>query len=172
MKRAFAAAVAASTLIGLATVPAYAKPAPKPPTATLLVTPKWTFLDGGQFAVTAKCSVRSDLRVVFSPLLYHPVTVPGAGNLLIRVTGKTRAGKYTIGLLCVDRHSQADAVAVKTVTVRKQLAGWIMASPPGLPRHFKPSLTVQTGMRQVIVPSPKHAPVHRSRLSRPAAKHR
>jgi hypothetical protein len=167
MKRAFAAAVtvaAASISIGLAAVPAYAKPAPS---ATLTVTPKWTYSDGGKFAVSAKCSVRSDLRVVFSPLLYHPVTVPGAGNLLIRVTGKSKAGRYTIGLLCVDRHSQADSVAVKTVTVRKQLFNWT-ASPPSLPRHFKPDLTVQTGMRQVIVSSPVHRPSRRSRV----AKHR
>jgi len=52
--------------------------------------PQWTYLAGGEFAVTTKCSVRKDIRVVFSPLLYRPVVVPGAGNLLIRVTGKTR----------------------------------------------------------------------------------
>jgi hypothetical protein len=166
MKRAFAAAAAASALMGLAAVPAYAKPAPRPPTATLTVAPKWTYLDGGQFAVTARCSVRSNLRVVFSPLLYHPVTVPGAGNLLIRVTGQTKPGKYTIGLLCVDRHSQADAVAVKTVTVRKQLFSWT-AGPPSLPRHFKPNLTVQTSMRQVIVLPPAHHSPLRRRARRP-----
>jgi hypothetical protein len=42
-----------------------------------------------------------------------------------------------------------------------------MASPPSLPRHFRPDLTVQTGVRQVIV----RAPAHRSsRLSRHAPK--
>jgi hypothetical protein len=30
-----------------------------------------------------------------------PVVVPGAGNLLIRVTGRTKPGKYVIGLECV-----------------------------------------------------------------------
>jgi hypothetical protein len=150
MKRAFAAAVAASALIGLAAAPAYAKPAPKPPTATLTVAPEWTYSGGGQFAVTAKCSERSNRRLVFSRLLYRPVTVPGAGSLLIRVTGRTKPGRYTIGLLCVGRRGQADAVAVKNVTVRKKLFSWT-ASPPGLPPHFKPDLTVQTSMRKVIV---------------------
>ncbi len=87
MKRAIAAvvtAVAATGSMWLATVPAYAKPAPKPPTATLRSMPQWTYLAGGEFAVTTKCSVRKDIRVVFSPLLYRPVVVPGAGNLLIR----------------------------------------------------------------------------------------
>jgi hypothetical protein len=155
MKRAFAAAVAASALIGLAAVPAYAKPASQPPTATLTVAPKWTYTAGGQFAVTAKCSVRSNHRIVFSRLLYHPVTVPGAGNLLIRVTGRTQPGKYTIGLLCVSRRGQAEAVAVKGVTVRKRLFGWT-ANPPALPRNFKPNLIVQTSKRQVIVRPPAH----------------
>jgi hypothetical protein len=173
MKRAFAAAVtavAASTSMWLATVPAYAAgAAPKQPTATLMVAPRWTYSDGGEFAVTAKCGVRSDMRVVFSPLLYRPVVVPGAGRVLIRVTGKTAAGKYRIGLLCVNKRDQADAVNIKTVTVRKQLAGWSMTAPPRMPRHFRPDLTVQTGMRQVIVTAPAH---RSSRLSVHAARHR
>ena len=175
MKRAIAAvvtAVAATGSMWLATVPAYAKPAPKPPTATLRSMPQWTYLAGGDFAVITKCSVRKDIRVIFSPLLYRPVLVPGAGNLLIRVTGKTRPGTYTIGLECVDRH-QVDAVVIKTLRVRKQLAGWT-GSPPSLPRHFKPDLTVQTGVRQVIVRTPAHrsSRLSSSRLSRPAPKRR
>jgi hypothetical protein len=161
MKRTIAAvvvtAVAATGSISLATMPAYAKPAPKPPTAALRIIPRWTYLGGGKFAVVTKCSERNDLRVIFSPLLYRPVVVPGAGNLLIQVTGKTRPGKYAIGLECVDRR-QVDAAVIKTVTVRKRLAGWAMASPPSLPRHFKPDLTVQTGVRQVIVRTPAHRP--------------
>jgi hypothetical protein len=171
MKRTIAAAVtavAATGSISLATTPAYAKPAPTPPTATLRIMPQWTYLDGGEFAVVTKCSARKDLRVIFSPLLYRPVVVPGAGNQLIRVTGKTKPGRYAMGLECVDQ-GQVDAVVIKTVTVRKKLAGWIMASPPSLPRHFRPDLTVQTGVRQVIV----RAPAHRSsRLSRHAPKRR
>jgi hypothetical protein len=158
MQRTFAAvvtAVAASGSIWLATVPAYAKPASRPPTATLRFSPQWTYVGDGEFAVTTRCSVRKDLHVIFSPLLYRPVVVPGAGNLLIRVTGKTKPGKYQIGLECIDAR-QVDAVAFKTVTVRKQPAAWITASPPSLPRHFKPDLTVQTGVRQVIVTTPAH----------------
>ena len=158
MQRTFAAvvtAVAASGSIWLATGPAYAKPAARPPTATLRVSPQWTYVSDGEFAVTTRCSVRKDLRVIFSPLLYRPVVVPGAGNLLIRVTGKTKPGKYQLGLECIDvRH--VDGVAFRTVTVRKQPAPWITASPPSLPRHFKPDLTVQTGVRQVIMSTAAH----------------
>ena len=171
MKRTIAAVVTAVVATGstwLATAPVYAKPAPKPPAATLRIAPRWTYLGDGNFAVATKCSVRKDLRVLFSPLLYRPVVVPGAGNVLIRVTGKTKPGKYAMGLECVDQH-QVDAVVIKTVTVRKQLADWIIASPPSLPRHFKPDLTVQTSVRQVIV----RTPAHRSpRLRRPAPKRR
>jgi len=158
MKRTIAAvvtAVAATGSILLATVPAYARPAPKPPAATLHIAPRWTYVGDGEFAVATKCSARKDLRLVFSPLLYRPVVVPGAGNLLILVTGATKPGKYAIGLECVDPR-QVDAVVITTVTVRKQPADWIMASPPGLPPHFKPDLTVQTGERQVIVRTPAH----------------
>jgi hypothetical protein len=158
MKRTLASivtAVAATGSISLATVPAYAKPAPKPPMATLRVMPHWTYLGGGEFAVTTKCPARKDHHVIFSRLLYRPVVVPGAGNLLIRVTGRTKPGKYAIGLECVGRR-QVDSAVIKTVTVRKKLAGWIMASPPSLPRHFKPDLTVRTGVRQVIVRTPAH----------------
>ena len=44
-----------------------------------------------------------------------------------------------------------------------------MASPPSLPRHFKPDLTVQTSVRQVIVRTLAH---RLSRLSRHAPKRR
>jgi cytidylate kinase len=157
MKLTIAAVVTAVVATGsawLATAPAHAKPAPKPPTATLRIMPRWTYLGGGKFAVATKCSERKDLRVIFSPLLYRPVVVPGAGKLLMQVTGKTKPGKYAIGLECVDRR-QVDAVVIKTVTVRKRLAGWAMASPPRLPRHFKPDLTVRTGVRRLIVRAPK-----------------
>jgi hypothetical protein len=165
MKRTIAAvvaAVAATGSISLATAPAYAKPAPRPPTAALRIMPRWTYLGGGEFAVATKCSARKDLRVIFSPLLYRPVVVPGAGKLLIRVTGKTKPGRYAIGLECVGRR-QVDAAVIKTVTVRKQLAGWIVASPPSLPRHFKPDLTVRTGVRQLIVRTPAHRSPRRKR---------
>jgi len=156
MKQTIAAvvtAVAATGSMWLATVPAYAKPAPKPSTAALHIMPRWTYLGVGKFAVTTKCSVRKDLRVIFSPLLYRPVVVPGAGNLLIEVTAKTKPGKYAIGLECVNRR-QVDALVIETVTVRKRLAGWTTA-PPSLPRRFKPDLTVRTGVRQLIVRVPK-----------------
>jgi len=156
MKRTIASvvtAVAATGSIWLATAPAYAKPAPRPPRATLRIIPRWTYLAGGKLAVTTKCSERKDLRVIFSPLLYRPVVVPGAGKLLIQVTRKTKPGKYALGLECVDRR-QVDAVVIKTVTVHKPLAGWTTASP-SLPRHFKPDLTVRTGVRRLIVRAPK-----------------
>jgi hypothetical protein len=147
------AAVAAAGSTWLATAPASAKPAPKPPAATLRIMPQWTYLGGGEFAVTTKCLARKDSRVIFSHLLHRPVVVPGAGNLLIRVTGKTKPGKYAIGLECADGR-RVDAVTVKTVTVRKQLPGWITA-PPSLPRNFKPDLIVRTGVRQEVVGKPR-----------------
>jgi hypothetical protein len=156
MKRtagAVVAAAVASTSIWLATAPAYAK---MTPTARLVAAPQWTYLNGGKFAITATCSERKDLRIVFSRLLYRPVVVPGAGRLLMRVTGKTRAGKYSIGLECVRSNGQVDAVAFTTLTVRKRLSGWPTGSPPALPPHFKPDLTVQTSVRQVIVAKPPH----------------
>ena len=159
---AVSAVVAAAGSMWLATAPAYAKTHAKSPTATLHIMPRWTYLGGGEFAVTAKCSAGKDSRVVFSPLLYRPVVVPGAGNLLIRVTGKTKPGKYLIGLECVDRR-QVAAVTVKTVTVRKKLPGWIVA-PPSLPRNFKPDLIVAAGVRHVVVGKP--------RLIRPAPMYR
>jgi hypothetical protein len=162
MKRSFAAlaAMAVSVSMGLATTPAYANPAhakrgPKPQTASLLTTPQWTYSDGGEFAITAKCSASKDLRVIFSPLLYRPVAVPAGGKVLMRVTGKTKPGKYHLGLECVSHSGQVGAVAFRTLTVRKQLSGWSTVSP-GLPRHFKPDLTVQTSVSQVIVTTPSH----------------
>jgi hypothetical protein len=46
---------------------------------------------------------------------------------------------------------------------------WFMASPPSLPRHFKPDLTVRAGVRWVIVRTLAH---RSSRLSRHAPKRR
>jgi hypothetical protein len=163
MKRFFAAAAVAAAVSGsmwLAVAPAQAKPAPPAPDrATLRVTPKWTYLGGGQFSITAVCSYGKDYRVIATPLLDHPVEVPGAGNLLMRVTGKTKPGMYVIELWCVTRRGQVDTMAVASVDVRKRLPGWKTAAP-ALPRHFKPNVIVQTGMRQVIVPAPAHAKAH------------
>jgi hypothetical protein len=105
MKRSVAAViatVAASASMWLATVPAKAvpadaKPAPRPDKAMLNITPKWAYV-GGQFAVTATCSHRGDLRVLFTPLLHLPVIAPGAGNVLFKVTNKTFPGADVIEL--------------------------------------------------------------------------
>jgi hypothetical protein len=76
---AVGAVVVAADSMWLATAPAYAKTPPKtaanPPTATLHIMPRWTYLRGGKFAITTKCPAGKDSRVVFSRLLYRPVVV-------------------------------------------------------------------------------------------------
>jgi hypothetical protein len=102
LKRTFAAAVAAvtaSTSMGL--------------TATLRVVPRWTYQNGGKLAVIAGCSQRGDVRVISSKLLPRPVRMSKGGSLLIKVTGKTKPGKYEIVLLCADKHNQPDSVDMK-----------------------------------------------------------
>ena len=152
MKGTFAAvitAVMAGTSIWLAAAPAdaaYAKPKPPAlPRATIQVVPKWTYRDGGKLAVIATCSQRRDLRVIMSKMLRHPVTLHKGGNLLIKVTKKTNAGKYTMALWCVNPHGQVDAMDVKSVKILKRMAHFKQPAPPRLPKHFKASVTVQSG---------------------------
>jgi hypothetical protein len=152
MKRTFAAvitAVTAGTSIWLAAAPAdaaYAKPKPPPlPRATIQVVPKWTYRDGGKLAVIATCSHRRDLRVITSKMLRHPVVLGKGGNLLIKVTNKTNAGKYAMTLWCVNSHGQVDAQDMKAVKVLKRLGHFKQRAPAGLPKHFKANVTVQSG---------------------------
>jgi len=112
------------------------------PSATLRVVPPWTYRDGGKIAVIATCSERADQRFITSPMLRHPVHLPKRGNLLIKLTRKLNTGKYAIDLWCVDKHRQADAMATKSVMIRKRIAGFKMPAPPRPPKHFKPAVTV------------------------------
>jgi hypothetical protein len=109
------AAVTAGTSMSLtATMAASAVMArPAAPTATLRVVPRWTYQDGGKLAVIAGCSQRGDIRVISSNLLPRPIRMDKDRNLLIKVTGKTKPGKYAIALLCEDKHNQPDSVDVK-----------------------------------------------------------
>jgi hypothetical protein len=149
MKRTFAAvvtAVLASTSVGLATGPAYAKP--KPPaqdSATIKVVPKWTYSGGGKLAVIDACSYRHDLHVVSSKMLPHPVNLRGRPDLLIEVTGKTKPGKYAITLSCVTKGGQVDAADMTWVKVQKRLSQFRQPRQPTLPRHFKATVTVESG---------------------------
>lgn len=148
MKRTLAAAAAAAvacTSIGLAAAPAEAKSRPRPDIATIKVVPGWTYQGGGHFAVTAKCSYRQDLPVVWSKMLPRPVNLRHGGNLLIRVTDKTTPGKYAIVLWCVTKNGQVDALAMQRVKVLKRLPNWNQPFEPALPRHFKANVTVQSG---------------------------
>jgi hypothetical protein len=153
MKRTFAAvitAVTAGTSIWLAAAPAnaaYAKPKPPPvPHATIQVVPKWTYRDGGKLAAIATCSQRRDIRVITSNMLRHPVILRKGGNLLIKVTNKTNAGKYAMTLWCVNPHGQVDALDVKSVKILKRLGHFKQRVPPRLPKGFKASVTVQSGL--------------------------
>ena len=150
MKRTFAAAVAAVTAstsmwltATMAASAAMAKPAA--PTATLLVVPRWTYQDGGKLAVIAGCSQRGDVRVISSKLLPRPVRMSKGSRLLIKITGKTKPGKYAIALLCEDKHNQPDSVDVKTVRIYKVLGAFQQPDQPGLPSAFKPDVTVSSG---------------------------
>jgi hypothetical protein len=150
LKRTFAAAVAAeaaSTSMWLtATMAASAAMAkPAAPTATLLVVPRWTYQDGGKLAVIAGCSQRGDVRVISSKLLPRPVRMSKGSSLLIKITGKTKPGKYAIALLCEDKHNQPDSVDVKTVRIYKVLGAFQQTDQPGLPSAFKPDVTVSSG---------------------------
>jgi hypothetical protein len=94
------------------------------PSATIQVVPKWTYQDGGKLAVITGCSQRRDLHIVTSKLLRRSVNLHGR-NLLIRVTGKTKPGKYTIAVWCVTKSGQVDALDVKWVKVVKRMHGCV-----------------------------------------------
>jgi hypothetical protein len=152
MKRTLAAAVAAGVIMGLAgpapTTPAAWAKAPRPalmPRATLHVVPGWTYQGTGRLAVIASCSQRGDLRVVGSKLLPRPVTLRKGPDLLIKITNKTRPGKYTINLFCIGKHQQIDSAAMKKVRILKVLGAFLQPDQPKLPKHFKPDVTVSSG---------------------------
>lgn len=159
MKRTFAAvitAVTAGTSIWLAAAPAdatHAKPKPASvPHATIQVVPQWTYQGGGKLAVIATCSQRRDVRVITSKMLRHPVILHKGGKLLIKVTKKTNPGKYAMTLWCVNAHGQVDAQDIKAVKIYKRL-GHFRQLAPALPKHFKATVTVESGP-----PAPAHGP--------------
>ena len=144
MKPTFAAAVAAvtaSTSVWL--------------TATLRVVPRWTYQDGGKLAVIAGCSQRGDVRVIGSRLLPRPVRMSKGSSLLIKITGKTKPGKYAIALLCEDKHNQPDSVDMKTVRIYKVLGAFQQPDQPALPAAFKPDVTVSSGPPPAAHPKPR-----------------
>ena len=159
MKRTFAAvvtAVTASTSIWLATAPAHATPTPTPtqsqsqsqeqPSATLQIVPEWTYQGGGKLAVITECSEPRDFRVVTSQLLRHTVTLrPSGGNLLIRVTNKSKPQKYAIALWCITKSGLVHSADMKWVMVLKRLRGFKQPPAPPLPPDFKANVTVASG---------------------------
>ncbi len=159
MKRTFAVVIA--TL--LIAVPAYAAPAyasgakhrPKAPSATLRVMQKWTYQGKGRLTVTASCSQRANLRVVESGMLRHPVVMRKDVKLLIKVTNRTKPGKYIMTLWCVNRRNQVDAMDMRWVKIMKVLPGWKQPRAPRLPKHFKPTVTVRSGGPAVAHPKKK-----------------
>jgi hypothetical protein len=146
MKRTLAAAVTAGAIMGLAgTGTAAAAPMPK---ATLRVVPGWTYQGSGKLAVITACSQRGDTPVVGSKLLPKPVTLRRGHNLEVRITDRTRPGKYEINLFCtrkVGKRQLIDSAAIKRVRILKLLGGFSQPDAPGLPKHFKPDLTVSSG---------------------------
>jgi hypothetical protein len=152
MKRILAIAVTAGAVMGLAgtglaapaAVATGSKPAPLP-WATLRVVPGWTYLGSGRLAVITSCSRRGDVRVVGSKLLPRPVTLSKGPNLEIKITDKTRPGKYAINLFCIGKNKQIDSAATKKVRILKVLGAFQQPDAPRLPKHFKPNVTVSSG---------------------------
>jgi len=167
LKRTFAAAVAAVTAgtsmclaATMGASAAMARPAPSAPTATLRVVLRWTYQGGGRLAVITGCSQRGDARVISSKLLPRTIRMSKGRNLLIKVTRKTKPGKYAIVLLCEHKHKLPDSVDVKTVRIYKVLGAFQQPDQPALPPHFKPDVTVSSGP-----PAPHHKkkPHHKKR---------
>jgi hypothetical protein len=147
MKRILAIAVTAGAVMGMAApaaAAAGAKPAPMP-RATLRVVPGWTYQGSGKLAVIASCSQRGDTRVIGSKMLVRPVTLRKGPNLEIKITDKTRPGIYTINLFCTGKNKQIDSAAKKKVRILKVLGAFQQPDAPGLPKHFKPDVTVSSG---------------------------
>jgi hypothetical protein len=160
LKRTFAAAAAAVTAstsmwltAAMAASAAMAKPAA--PTAMLRVVPGWTYQDGGKLAVMADCSQPGDARVISSKLLPRPIRMSTGKNLLVKLTGKTKPGKYAIALLCEDKHQVPDSVDVKWVRIYTVLGAFQQPDQPLLPNHFTPDVTVSAGPPAAAHPKKK-----------------
>ena len=80
-----------------------------------------------------------------SKLLPEPVTLRKGHNLEIRITGKTRPGKYAINLFCTRKGKEIDSAAMRKVRILKVLGGFWQPDIPALPKHFKPDVTVSSG---------------------------
>jgi len=148
MKRILAVAVTAGAMAGLiVTAPAAgaaeAKRAPEL-NATLRVVPGWTYQGTGKLAVIASCSPRGDVPVIKSSMLPGPFALRQGHNLLIKVTGKTRPGRYEINLYCTGKH-QIDSAAMRKVRILKVLPAFQQPAAPGLPKGFRPDAVVSTG---------------------------
>jgi hypothetical protein len=159
MKRILAIAVTAGAVLGLAgtglagtglagtalaTPGGHARPTPLP-RATLRVVPGWTYQGSGKLAVIASCSQRGDVPVIGSKLLPRPATLSKGPDLEIKITDKTRPGKYAINLFCTGKKKLIDSAATKKVRILKVLGGFSQPDAPRLPKHFKPNMTVSSG---------------------------
>ena len=152
-----ASAAGAATATGATTAagPTAARPGSPSPSATLRVVPGWTYQDGGKLAVIAGCSQRGDVRVIGSKLLPRPIRMSKGKNLLIKLTGKTKPGKYAIALLCEDKHQVPDSVDVKWVRIYTVLGAFRQPDQPLLPDHFTPDVTVSAGPPAAAHPKKK-----------------
>ena len=152
---ASAAAAAGATAAAAAGATAATAAGAPGPSAALRVVPGWTYQDGGKLAVIAGCSQRGDVRVINSNLLPRPVRMSKGKNLLIKLTGKTKPGKYAIALLCEDKHQVPDSVDVKWVRIYTVLGAFQQPDQPVLPNHFTPDVTVSAGPPAAAHPKKK-----------------
>jgi hypothetical protein len=72
-----------------------------------------------------------------------------------KLTGKTKPGKYTIALLCEDKHQVPDSVDVKSVRIYTVLGAFQQPDQPLLPNHFTPDVTVSAGPPAAAHPKKK-----------------
>jgi hypothetical protein len=85
------------------------------------------------------------VSTVGSKLLPRPATLSKGPNLEIKITDKTRPGKYAINLFCIGKNKQIDSAATKKVRILKVLGAFQQPDAPRLPKHFKPDATVSSG---------------------------
>ena len=118
MKRILAVAVLTGASLWLGGGPAHAST-----TASIKVSPGWTYNSGGKLAVTVRCPASGDRRVVYSKMLSASVNMRNGGNLLIEVTDKTIPGEYGIELVCEASGGRAVSFGEKRVKILQPLSG-------------------------------------------------
>jgi len=110
--------------------------------------------------------------VAGSKLLPEPVTMLTGHNLEIKITDKTRPGKYTINLFCTRKAGKRqliDSAVMKRVRILKILGGFRQPDQPGLPKQFKPG---RDGLQRTAAARQEAAPRYGSLTHETAGRER